>query len=100
MAEMREVVGVVVAVDSPAGRLVGALDDLAAHLPPVGRQWGCPLCGVDSWPCAKFHVAAQQVIGARLRLDEFVPLDLHQRLFPQTETPRSGQEPRPGAWFD
>lgn len=100
MDGMRQMVGVVVAVDSPAGQLVGALDDLAAHLPPTGRQWGCPLCPAESWPCSRFHSAAQRIIEVGLRLDAFVPPDLYQVLFRQTEPSRSQPVPRPEPWFD
>ncbi|GAA3852340.1 hypothetical protein GCM10022243_17500 [Saccharothrix violaceirubra] len=46
MDTSRRIVAVVVAVDSPAGRVVEAIDDLAAHLPGTDRPQDCPLC---SW---------------------------------------------------
>jgi hypothetical protein len=100
MDGMREIVAVVVAAGSPAGQLARALDDLAAHLPPSEQQWGCALCCSESWPCSRFHAAAQQIIAARLRLDEFVPLDLHPRLWPPTPPAQSQLAPPPDDWFD
>ncbi|MDX8053813.1 hypothetical protein SK571_30970 [Lentzea sp. BCCO 10_0798] len=104
---IREVVAVVLAADSPAGRVADVLDDLAAHLPPPAQQWGCSLCRTECWPCAGFDAAAQKVIGARLRLAEFVPLDLHPRLWPPPEQSQDVPQPSPpqstlspGTWFD
>lgn len=106
MGGIREIVAVVLAADSPAGQVAGLLDDLAAHLPPPDQQWGCSLCRTECWPCAGFDAAAQKVIDARLRLAEFVPTDLHPRLWPPPEQPHTAPEPPPqtalppGTWFD
>lgn len=70
-----------VVVDSVAGRVVQALDLVAAHLPPPGQDWGCRLCSVESWPCPPFDAAARQVVAGGLRLAELVPPDLHHLLW-------------------
>lgn len=111
MGGIREIVAVVLAADSPAGQVAGVLDNLAAHLPPPDQQWGCPLCHTECWPCAGFDAAAQKVVDARLRLAEFVPLDLHPLLWPpppeqSKDAPQSPPPPPPqtalppGTWFD
>ncbi|MDQ3276291.1 MAG: hypothetical protein M3Q39_15030 [Actinomycetota bacterium] len=79
---MRDIVAVVVAVDSPAGRAAEAIDQLTAHLPPPDEPWACPLCSAQSWPCAGFDAAAHRVQAAHLRIVELVPLDLRPRLWP------------------
>lgn len=86
--EWRDVVAVVVAPESPIGRAAGAVDDMAAHLPPPGVPMVCPLCPQQSWPCAGFDDAARRVLAAGLRLPDLVPLDLHPRLwFPPPPKP-------------
>ncbi|MGH3752941.1 MAG: hypothetical protein ACRDRP_09630 [Pseudonocardiaceae bacterium] len=106
---MRAIVAVVVAADSPAGRIAAAIDEVTAHLPAPDEPWGCPLCSAQSWPCARFHDAAHHVMNAGLRLDTFVPDDLHPRLWPPRQPPsRSPTPPVPPAqpappsdtWFD
>lgn len=101
MEEVREVRAVIVAADSPLGRVSQAVDDLAAHLPSPEQPRVCPLCSDRSWPCGRFDDAAHRVLAAGLRLGDLVPLDLHERLWP----PRRTQAPPPtpqdlGSWFD
>lgn len=93
---MREIVAVIVAADSPAGRVAEAMSDLSAHLPDVGEPQVCPMCMGQSWPCAGFDRAAHLVMTAGLRLAELVPLDLHPRLWP----PKRPPSPRPAASGD
>lgn len=50
MCGIREFVAVVVAADSPAGRVAAAIDEVTAHLPPPDELWACPLCSTQSWP--------------------------------------------------
>lgn len=101
MGGVREDLAVIVAVDSPLGRVSQAVNDLAAHLPPPDQPWACPLCSAQSWPCAGFDDAAHRVMTAGLRLRDLVPFDLHERLWP----PRRGPSPpastqNSGTWFD
>lgn len=111
MGGIREVIAVIVAADSPIGRVVQAIDDVAAHLPPPQEPQACPLCFTQSWPCARFDDAAHRVQAAGLRVGELVPLDLHPRLWPPSPPPpaptpsaspipppRPTQHPAP--WFD
>lgn len=101
MGGIREVVAVIVAADSRLGGAVRAIDDLAGHLPPPEEQRTCPLCSVQSWPCARFDDAAHRVQAAGLRLDDFVPPDLHERLRHLTRQPLPRPSARgPGDWFD
>lgn len=76
------IVAVVVAVDSPLGRAVEAVDELTAHLPSSREPQECPLCPNQSWPCPGFHAAARHVHAARLWIAELVPPHLHPRLWP------------------
>ncbi len=91
MGRIREIVAVIVAADSPAGRVAQAIDDMTAHLPTPDEPQACPLCSSQSWPCARFDDAAHHVQAAGMRLGELVPLDLHNRLWPPTppSSPRS-----------
>ncbi|MGM1058535.1 hypothetical protein [Saccharothrix sp. Mg75] len=82
----RDVVAVVVAVDSPVGRVATAIDELTTHLPSTGQQLFCPICSARSWPCPPFHDAAHLVIAAGVRLADLVPVDLHSRLWPPATT--------------
>lgn len=107
MGGIREIVAVVVAADSPAGRVAAAIDEVTAHLPPTQEPWACPLCSTQSWPCSRFDTAAHRVMTAGLRLAEFVPDDLHPRLWPQPQSrsPAPTVPPPPPAppsdtWFD
>jgi hypothetical protein len=110
MGAIREVVAVIVAADSPIGRVAQAVDDVAGHLPPRQEPQACPLCLSQSWPCARFDDAAHRVQTAGLRLGELVPLDLHPRLWPPPAAPPTpvaspaapppGSTPRPDTWFD
>jgi hypothetical protein len=86
---IRAIVAVIVAVDSPVGRVPQAINDLAAHLPPPEKPGACPLCSTHSWPCALFDDAARRVEAAGLRLGDLVPLDLHNRLWPPRRSPSS-----------
>jgi hypothetical protein len=78
----QEIVAVVVAVDSPLGRAVEAVDELTAHLPSPREPQSCPLCPTQSWPCTAFHTAAHHIHAARLWIGELVPPYLHPRLWP------------------
>ncbi|SMD27469.1 hypothetical protein [Kibdelosporangium aridum] len=64
------IIAVVVAVDSPLGRAVEAVDKLTAHLPSPREPQECPLCLEQSWPCHGFYAAAlhHSVIEAETRL--------------------------------
>lgn len=102
MGGIREIVAVVVAADSPVGRVAQAIDDMTAHLPPPEKPQVCPLCSAQSWPCARFDGAAHRVRAAGLRVGELVPLDLHSRLWPPSP-PRSQPAPptrHPDTWLD
>lgn len=81
------IVAVVVAVDSPLGRAVEAVDELTAHLPSPRGPQECPLCPNQSWPCPGFHAAAHHVHAARLWIAELVPPYLHPRLWPMPPRP-------------
>ncbi len=98
--EIREVRAVIVAADSPLGRVSQAVDDLAAHLPTPDEPRACPLCSDRSWPCDLFDDAAHRVLAAGLRLGDLVPLDLHKRLWPP-KTPRTppSSSQNPGGLF-
>lgn len=85
----RGVVAVVVAADSPTGRVATAIDDLTTHLPTVGQQSSCSVCSARSWPCPPFHDASHRVIAAGVRLADLVPVDLHARLWPPTVSQQS-----------
>lgn len=85
----RGVVAIVVAADSPTGRVATAIDDLTAHLPTAGGQSSCLVCSARSWPCPSFHDAAHRVIAAGVRLADLVPVDLHSRLWPPTASQQS-----------
>ena len=100
MGRVREVLAVIVAADSPLGRMSQAVDDLAAHLPPSDQPRACPLCSAQSWPCAGFDDAARRALAAGLRLIDLVPLDLHERLWPpkRARTPPSSTQ-NPDRWF-
>jgi hypothetical protein len=95
MGGMREIVAVVVAADSPAGRVATAIDDITAHLPPPDVPWECPLCSAHSWPCSRFDAAARRVMATGVRLADLVPLDLHPRLWPRTPPPQPAASPAP-----
>ncbi|MGH3860289.1 hypothetical protein [Actinokineospora sp.] len=78
---------VVVGSDSLLGQVARVIDDLTAHQPAEGTE-PCLLCSTEHWPCSRFTAAAQDVMGAGLRLDDLVSSDLHQRLWP----PQAGTE--------
>lgn len=100
MGGIREPVAVIVAADSPLGRAARAIDDLTGHLPPPEEPRACPLCSIQSWPCAGFHDAAHRALAAGLRLGDLVPLDLYERLWPpkRARTPPSSTR-NPDGWF-
>lgn len=106
MGGIREVVAVVVAADSPTGQVATAINELTAHLPPPDEPWACPLCSTEAWPCSRFQTAAHQVMTARLRLPDWIPKDVHSRLWPQPRSPAPPPAPRPqpapqsDPWFD
>lgn len=101
MGGVREVLAVIVAADSPVGRVSQAVDDLAAHLPSPDQPRACPLCTAQSWPCAGFDDAAHRALAAGLRLSDLVPLDLHERLWPRRRPPSPPASPQDsGSWFD
>jgi hypothetical protein len=79
---IRAVVGVIVATESPLGRAVEAANDLNRHLPTPAEPGICPTCVGRFWPCPYFDDAAARLQTARLRLGDLVPLDLHPRLWP------------------
>src|SRR4051794_33281230 len=80
-AAWRDGVAVMVAADSPAGRVAEILDQLARHL-PAPRAVSCSCCSTEGWPCSGFDDAAHRLQAAGLRLSEFVPLDLRSRVWP------------------
>lgn len=101
MDRIREVLAVIVAADSPAGRVSQAIDDIAAHLPSPDQPQACPLCSNRFWPCDRFDAAASHVLAAGLRLSDLVPLDLHQRLWPRMRPPSPPVSTHNlGSWFD
>lgn len=105
MGGIREVVAVIVAADSPTGHVAKVIDELTAHLPPPDEPWACPLCSTESWPCSRFDTAAHQVMAAGLRLRDWIPTDLHARLWPQPRSPappapRPPPAPQSDTWFD
>ncbi|KOV84643.1 hypothetical protein [Nocardia sp. NRRL S-836] len=85
MVEPRDVVAVVVAVENPADRLVGAVSALSAHLPPSDRPTVRPLCPARPWPRMRSDEAARRVHEGGAAIGSFVPLDLHPRLWPPAE---------------
>jgi hypothetical protein len=92
---VREIVAVVIAVDSPTGRLAEAINDLTAHLPSPTDPTQCPMCSARFWPCGGFDAAAYRVQAAGLRVADLVPLDLHPRLWPPTRhEPSQSGDPR------
>jgi hypothetical protein len=90
-ANVRRMVGLVVAANSPAGRAAEAINALTRHLPDPGAPTVCPTCAGRFWPCAYFDEAAYHVHIARLRVGDVVPLDLHPRLWPPP-APRNTEE--------
>jgi hypothetical protein len=79
---LREVTAVVVAIDSPAGRVVEAIEQLSAHLPAPDQPAVCPLCSRQTWPCGGFDAAARHIQAAGMPIGFLVPLDLHPTLWP------------------
>jgi len=100
---VRPVAGIVVAADSPAGRASDAVNDLTRHLPDPGAPETCPTCADRYWPCTFLDDAAGRMNAAGLKVGDFVPLELHRRLWPPASTreqPERTAEPpgeeRPG----
>ncbi|MGH3621612.1 MAG: hypothetical protein ACRDQ5_07455 [Sciscionella sp.] len=86
--DIREVLAVIIAADSPAGRVAEAINDLTAHLPPPAEPGACPMCSNRFWPCAGFDDAAHRLLAARLRIGDLVPPDLHPRPGRPLQPPR------------
>lgn len=84
---MRDVVAVVVAVDSALGQEEPTLSALSGHLPAVDGG-DCPLCG--PWPCAAFQRAATVLHETGIPVSSLVPQALQARL--RSPTP---QQPPP-----
>ena len=82
MGWLREVTAVVVAIDSPAGRVVEAIEQLTTHLPTPDQPTVCPLCSRQSWPCTGFDTAARHLQISGMPIGCLVPLDLHSTLWP------------------
>lgn len=78
----RQAKAVVLAVDSPVGNVARGIDELTAHLPAPDTPWACLLCSAASWPYRRFDAAAHELMRAGLRLPDWVPYDLHPRLWP------------------
>lgn len=102
----QEVTVAVLAADSPAGHVALAIGELTTHLPSPEAPWECPLCSTGSWPCDRFDAAAHELIEAGLRLPDWVPYDLHPRLWPanQAEPPAPqtippNQTAQSSTWF-
>lgn len=91
--DIRMVVAVVVAKESPLGRAAEAANDLNRHLPTPAEPATCPTCAGRYWPCPDFDDAANRLMDGRLRLADLVPADLHPRLWPQSAAPRAPQWP-------
>jgi hypothetical protein len=99
---MRDILALIAAVDSPLGQAAETINDLAAHLPPPGEPLACPLCPRQRWPCTAFEIAAGRLETAhRLRVGQFLPLDLHPRLWPPPAPAPSAPSPQhqPLGWF-
>jgi hypothetical protein len=95
----------VLAADSPAGRVAVEIHELTSHLPSPEAPWECPLCSTE-WPCRRFGAAAHELMQAGLRLPDWVPYELHPRLWPanQAEQPlsqpmSSNHDPQSSTWF-
>jgi len=82
MGGLREVTAVVVAFDSPLGRVVDAIEQLTTHLPTAEQPAACPVCARRAWPCAEFDAAARHLRTTGVPIGYLVPLDLHPQLWP------------------
>jgi hypothetical protein len=85
--DIREVLAIVVAATSPAGLATKAIHELAGHLPTPDAPGICPTCADRFWPCRSFDRAAHRLHTIRLRLSDWIPLDLHPRLWQQPAQP-------------
>lgn len=89
---------------APASDAGEHIDALSRHLPDHPSAPACFICH-QQWPCEPFRDAAGQLQSAGLRLADFVPTRLHERLWPQSsrrgEVERAATEdtydPRRGA---
>ncbi|GAA3010421.1 hypothetical protein LV75_006723 [Actinokineospora diospyrosa] len=79
----RDILAVVVAVDSPLGRVARAVDVLSSHVPAVAQPLVCSFCVGSGWPCRSFLDAAQHVNDRGVDVGMVVPVDLHPVLWPQ-----------------
>ncbi|MET9260520.1 hypothetical protein [Amycolatopsis sp. NPDC004079] len=88
---------IVVPADSRVGSVGAAVHDLTRHLPEPEVLDRCPTCGKDvPWPCRRFYDAAYVVSAAKLRIEDFVPPELHPRLpkpGPRTTPTRPSRAP-------
>lgn len=82
MGWLREVAAVVVAIDSPVGRVIEAVDQLTTHLPGPDEPTVCALCTAQTWPCTGFDAAARRLQTTGMAIGYLVPLDLHSTLWP------------------
>jgi hypothetical protein len=82
MGGLREVIAVVVALDSPLGRVVDAIEQLTAHLPTAEQPATCSLCSRRPWPCTAFDAAARHLQTTGVPIGYLLPLDLHPQLWP------------------
>ncbi|MFC0430968.1 hypothetical protein [Kutzneria buriramensis] len=82
MGWLREVTAMVIATDSPAGRVAEAIEQLTAHLPTPDQPTTCPMCSRQGWPCTGFDAAARHLQAAGVPVGYLVPLDLHPTLWP------------------
>lgn len=91
---MRDIVAVVVAVDSALGQEEPTIGQLSDHLPPVDGG-DCPLCG--PWPCAAFQKAAKALHETGIPVSSLVPQALQARLRSPTPppVPRAGMNTDP-----
>jgi hypothetical protein len=79
-----------------ARRAAEVINDLCAHQPDTLEPHAGPTgSAIHWWPCASFNNAAHQVMTARLRLAELVPLDLHPPLWPPKRQPSSAPQTDP-----
>ena len=82
MSRLRAVTAIVVAADSPLGRLVGAIEQLSTHLPTPEQPGTCLFCSMRAWPCASFDAAVRHLQTSGLPIGYLIPLDLHPELWP------------------
>ncbi|GAB3902233.1 hypothetical protein ACFQ1S_05640 [Kibdelosporangium lantanae] len=93
MGGLRDITAMVVAAESPIGRVIEAIELLTSHLPPVDQPAVCSLCSPQSWPCPAFDAAAEQIQAGAMPIGYLVPLDLHPRLWPASPDTPPPHEP-------